>query len=69
MVFTEEEASEASTIEVEVQKYAKEQRVLFITGQKSLDTDWDAYVSGLQNLGIDRMVELYNTAYQRQYVK
>ena len=69
MVFTEEEASEASTIEVEVQKYAKEQRVLFITGQKSLDTDWDAYVSGLQNLGIDRIVELYNTAYQRQYVK
>ena len=69
VVFTEEEASEASTIEVEVQKYAKEQRVLFITGQKSLDTDWDAYVSGLQNLGIDRMVELYNTAYQRQYVK
>ena len=69
VVFTEEEAAEVSTIEVEVQKYAKEQRVLFITGQKSLDTDWDSYVTNLKNLGLDRLVELYNTAYQRQYVK
>lgn len=69
VIFTEEEGTEVSTIEVEVQKYAKEQRVLFITGQKDIEADWDEYVSGLQSLGIDRMVELYNTAYQRQYVK
>ncbi|MFQ9473091.1 MAG: hypothetical protein ACLR0P_08075 [Oscillospiraceae bacterium] len=33
------------------------------------DTDWDSYVTNLKNLGLDRLVELYNTAYQRQYVK
>ena len=50
-------------LEVEVQKYAKEQRVLFITGQKSLDTDWDSYVTNLKNLGLDRLVE---DVYKRQ---
>lgn len=32
----------------------------FIRGKKSLDTDWDAYVSAMKALGIDDMVKLYN---------
>lgn len=67
VIFTEEEGSEVSTIEVEIQKYAKEQRALFITGQKDIETEWDAYVQGLESLGLSTMVEYYNTAYQRQY--
>lgn len=69
VIFTEEEGTEVSSIEVEVQKYAKEQRALFITGQKDIETEWDAYVQGLENLGLSKMVEYYNSAYQRQYGK
>ncbi len=68
VIFTEEEGSEVSSIEVEIQKYAKEQRALFITGQKDIETEWEAYVQGLENLGLSKMIEFYNTAYQRQYV-
>lgn len=67
VVFTDEESETVNSIEVEVRKYAAEQRVLFITGQKNLDSDWDSYISDLQSLGLDTMVKSYNTAYQRQY--
>lgn len=69
VVFTDEEANETSPIETEIKKFADEQRTLFITGQKDLDADWDAYIDGLNQLGIDTLVENCNTAYQRQYVK
>lgn len=68
VVFTEEEASEITTIETEVKKYCDEQRTLFITGQRDLDTDWEDYINNLNNLGIDQLVEAYNTAYARQYL-
>lgn len=32
----------------------------FITGKKDVDADWDAYVSEMKNLGIDKFVQLYN---------
>ena len=67
-MFTDEEASEITTIETEVKKYCDEQRTLFITGQRDLDTDWEDYINNLNNLGIDQLVEAYNTAYARQYL-
>lgn len=65
MIFTDEENSEVSIIETEVVKLIKEQRALFIMGQKNLDSDWESYVSALDQLGLPRMIEIYNTAYTR----
>lgn len=69
IVFTDEENAEVADIEVDVKKYADEQRALFISGQKDIDAEWDAYVQQLENLGLSKMVELYDKAYKRQYVK
>lgn len=32
----------------------------FLTGAKSIDTDWDAYVAEMKTLGIEKMLKLYN---------
>ncbi len=32
----------------------------FITGKKSLDTDWDAYVKEMNDKGIGKFLEIYN---------
>jgi len=32
----------------------------FLTGAKSIDKDWNAYVAEMQKLGIDKMLKLYN---------
>jgi putative aldouronate transport system substrate-binding protein len=32
----------------------------FLTGAKSIDTDWDSYVAEMKKLGIEKMLDLYN---------
>jgi len=66
---TEEEVSKIQTIGVEVEKYIAESRVAFITGQKSLDTDWDAYLKDLDKMGLSTLLGVYQTAYDRQVSK
>ena len=33
----------------------------FLTGKKSIETDWDAYVQEMKDKGIERFCEIYNT--------
>ncbi|MFS0714937.1 sugar ABC transporter substrate-binding protein [Microbacterium sp. 2P01SA-2] len=37
----------------------------FITGQRSIDDDWDAYVAQLEGLGSSQLIETFNTALER----
>jgi putative aldouronate transport system substrate-binding protein len=63
---TAEEATEIQTIGVEVEKYIEESKVAFITGAKDLDKDWDSFVKGLDNVGLQTLLKVYQTAYDRQ---
>ncbi|MDQ1216253.1 ABC transporter substrate-binding protein [Microbacterium arborescens] len=37
----------------------------FITGQRSIEDDWDAYVAELEGLGSRQLIETFNTALER----
>lgn len=37
----------------------------FITGEADLDDEWDAYVSSIENMGIEDCVALVQAAYDR----
>ena len=39
--------------------YLNESQAKFITGNLSLDTDWDAYVATLQQIGLTELMEIY----------
>ena len=52
---------------VEVKNYYQESAVQFITGAMDLDKDWDTYVKGLEDMGMGRLLEVYQTAYDRIY--
>lgn len=56
---TAEEASEMSQLLSELLTYNREWRGYFITGQKSLDNDWEAYISGYAGMQLERYMELY----------
>lgn len=64
---TSEETSEVSTIAVEVEKIINETSVAFITGQKDLESGWDSYLDSLDKAGLPKLMEMYQTAYDRQY--
>ena len=33
----------------------------------SLDNDWDTYLKELENIGLSRLLEIYQAAYDRTY--
>lgn len=65
--YTAEEATSIQTKSVEVQNYYNQSKVQFITGALNLDKDWDTYVKGLEDMGMNDLIEVNQTAYDRQY--
>lgn len=63
---TAEEASSIQTIAVELAKYIDENTIAFINGTKNIDSDWDAYIAGYDNIGLPKYLEVYQTAWDRQ---
>jgi len=56
---------ELSLISNNVLDYVNQSLLKFITGEMSLETEWDAYVAQCESLGGTRMVEIYQSAWNR----
>ncbi|MCI8622250.1 MAG: extracellular solute-binding protein [Provencibacterium sp.] len=64
---TEEEASEVAQLTSTVSSYIEEQMVLFILGSRDLDTEWDSYLKEFDSMNLNRLLEIRQAAYDRQY--
>lgn len=63
--YTAEESTECAEIMVNVKELVTQAKAEFITGARSLETDWEAYVQQLENAGLSRWMELAQEAYER----
>ncbi|MGP4040074.1 ABC transporter substrate-binding protein [Gracilibacillus sp. D59] len=61
--YPEEVQDEYSTLKTNILDNVEQSAVQFITGELSLENDWDDYVEGLESLGVDRYVEINQEAY------
>ncbi|MFC5652956.1 ABC transporter substrate-binding protein [Paenibacillus solisilvae] len=57
------EMDEASMLQTNIKSYIEQNALQFITGNKDLNKDWDSYVKGLQDLKVDRYLEILQKAY------
>jgi putative aldouronate transport system substrate-binding protein len=57
--------SELATLKTNLDSYVSQGELAFITGTKNIDTDWDSWVKGLDNIGLKRYLELNQQAYDR----
>ncbi|OKP98014.1 extracellular solute-binding protein [Paenibacillus sp. P46E] len=57
------EIDEASMLQTNLRNYIEQNELQFITGNKDLNKDWDAYVKGLKDLKLDRYLEILQKAY------
>ncbi|WP_432889986.1 ABC transporter substrate-binding protein [Kribbella sp. CA-245084] len=57
--------SEVATLQTNIENYVQQNALQFITGSKDLNKDWDAYVKGLDGLGLKRYLEIQQTAYDK----
>ncbi len=53
--------SEFTQLRLQINSEVKQAMVAFVSGEKSLDTDWDAYVERLEEIGLARYMEIYQT--------
>ncbi|WP_054955643.1 extracellular solute-binding protein [Paenibacillus dakarensis] len=70
LAFTDEENEVLNLTNTAIKKYMDEQVSKFILGQKSFD-EWDAYVEEIKKMGIDEVVAVHKSAYERaqQFLK
>ena len=56
-------ADEQALLKQNINNYINSNTLAFVTGSLSLDTDWDSYVQGLNDLGLARYLEINQAAY------
>lgn len=56
-------SAEIATLKTNLDSYVTQGQLAFITGKKNIDTEWDAWVQGLDGVGMKRYLELYQKAY------
>ncbi len=61
------QAGELATLQTNIGTFVQQSAVQFITGKKSLDSDWDSYVKNLDQLGLKRFLEIYQQAYDKTH--
>ncbi|MGN7360865.1 extracellular solute-binding protein [Paenibacillus sp. SAF-054] len=62
--FTEEENIQLSAYTTDIGAYTDEQVIKFITGARPI-SEWDAYVSTLNKMHLDKYLAIYQAAYDR----
>lgn len=63
------QTDEASILQTNLKNYIDQNALQFITGNKDLTKDWDAYVKGLDNLKVGRYLEILQKAYDTSSYK
>lgn len=63
---TNEEQDEVNTIQVDLETYIVESEAAFITGNRELnDETWEEYIGTLEQIGVRRLEEIHQAAYDR----
>lgn len=62
--FTAEENEDMGTLGADINSYVTEMRAKFVAGSASFD-EWDNYVSTINQMGLERYMEIYKNAYNR----
>ncbi|MCZ7540930.1 MAG: extracellular solute-binding protein [Anaerolineae bacterium] len=66
LVFTEDQARELADLDLGLKTYIDEMFVRFVSGDVDVDAEWNTYLATLDSLGLPRLLEIYQEAYDAQ---
>jgi putative aldouronate transport system substrate-binding protein len=70
VIWADKEAAEQhAQLSVAIVEYVKQATTRFITGDMNIDTEWDAYVSALNGMGLEQYVQYYIDGYNAAKAK
>jgi len=61
--FTKDQSTRMSALKTDIITYIDSTQAKWITGDGSIDKEWDTYLSELNKMGIEEMTKLYQDAY------
>jgi len=62
--YDSEIVDEISMIKTNIEDYVEQNSVQFITGDKDLETEWDTYIEGFEQLELERYLEVMQEAFE-----
>ncbi|BDF45765.1 sugar ABC transporter substrate-binding protein [Lachnospiraceae bacterium] len=63
--FTDDELREKTSIESAISTYIQEATMKFIIGDMDIETEYDSFIETLKDMQMERLIEIYQTAYDR----
>jgi putative aldouronate transport system substrate-binding protein len=63
LYFKEEQSMELADLEKSLNDYVDQMLARFITGEMDIESEWEIYLSTLESMGVERLVKLYQNAY------
>ena len=67
LVYTDEESDARTTLLTDIKMYIEQAFGQFITGEIDIDADWDTYIGTLEQMGMKKLIEIEQAAYDRAY--
>ncbi|THF80399.1 extracellular solute-binding protein [Cohnella fermenti] len=64
VMYTVDEYAELPTLTTDIESYIKSTRAKWIT-KGGIDQEWDGYVKKLNDMGLQKLIQIYNDAYDR----
>ena len=65
LVYTSDESQERATLYNDISLYLANAKAQFITGEMDIDADWETHVNTLNQMGLERILEIEQAAYDR----
>lgn len=66
LTLSSDDQDEYTDLWADIDTYIQDCHAAFIIGDMDIEADWDTYVSTLNKMGLDRVVEIYQNAYDAQ---
>ena len=67
LALTTAQAAEVTELRLAITDFVAQMTAEFVLGRQDIDAGWDNFVATLEGLGINRMAEIYQAAYDAQY--
>ena len=67
LAFSAEQSNEMADLKKTIEDYVDEMVARFVTGDVEVEEYWDNYIQELENMNLQRYIEIYQEAYDEKY--
>ena len=67
LIFNDREVTEVTDLLANLQTYVTSSTAAFLAGNMNIDTQWNAYITELNNIGVQRMLTIVQGVYDRMF--